>query len=110
MNLIAFRGPWIGQHHLIFNQEQLEDEHKFSDYKIQESTIVLLRCQTVFLVSIMPGTRDLQGCLERIRLDVTGSETIGNLKVRLWDGGLIPPSKKIQSRLGLYLTAFWFFG
>ena len=94
MNSITFHGPWIGQHHLIFNQEQLEDGHKFSDYKIQESTIIYLRCQTVFLISIIPGTRDLQGCLERIRLEVTGSETIASLKVRLWDGELIPRSKK----------------
>ena len=36
--------------------------------------------------------------LHRMRLgvEVTGSETVGSLKGRLWDGGLIPRSKKIQ--------------
>ena len=39
--------------------------------------------------------------LRRIRLglEVARSETIGSLKARLWDGGLIPRSKKIQFKL-----------
>ena len=41
---------------------------------------------------------DQRGDLRRMRLglEVTGSETVGSLKGRLWDGGLIPRSKKIQ--------------
>jgi hypothetical protein len=50
-------------------------------------------------ITVVPGTRDETGDAVRIRLEVTGSETIGNLKVRLWDGGLIPRSKTIQSHL-----------
>jgi hypothetical protein len=49
----------------------------------------------VFPISVKPTTRDRHGGEVRIRLEVTGSETIGNLKIRLWDGGLIPRSKKI---------------
>ena len=102
MNSIAFHGPWIDQQHLFFNQQQLEDGYKFSDYKIQESTIIRFRCQTVYRISVIPATRDRHrpyDSMERIRVEVTGSETVGNLKVRLWDGGLIPRSKKIESKL-----------
>ena len=91
MNRITFYGRWIDQQHLFFGQQQLEDGYKFSDYKIQESTII--RCQKVYLISVRPETHG-----ERIQVEVTGSETIGNLKVRLWDGGLIPRSKKIESK------------
>ena len=102
MNSNAFRGPCIGQLHLIFNQQQLEDGYKFSDYNIQEGTTIRFACQMdkVFPITVKPTTRDQYGGMMRIRLEVTGSETIGNLKVRLWDGGLIPRSKKIQSQLG----------
>lgn len=55
----------------------------------------------VFPISVQPTTRDRHGGVVRIRLEVTGSENIGSLKVRLWDGGLIPRSKKIQPHLGL---------
>ena len=96
MDSIAFHGRWRGQHHLIFNQQQLEDRYKFSDYDIQESTIIRFRCQRVFLISIT-ATSDQHGDADGkpIRLEVTGGETIGNLKARLWDEGLIPRSKKI---------------
>ena len=100
MDFIAFHGPWIGQYHLIFNEQLLKDGNKFSDYKIQEGTIIRFRCQTFFLI-VIPATRNQYGGMEPIRLEVTGSETIGNLKDRLWDGGLIPRSKKTQSRLRL---------
>ena len=102
MIFIAFLGPCIGQQHLIFNQQQLEDGYKFSDYNIQEGTIIRFACQMnkVFPISVKPTTRDEHGGVVRIRLEVTGSETISNLKVRLWDGGMIPRSKKIQSQLG----------
>ena len=97
MNSIEFDGPWKGQH-LIFNQQQLEDGYKFSDYNIQESTIIHFRWETVFLISVT-ATLDRYGREERIRLEVTGNETIGNLKARLWEGGLIQHCKKIQSKL-----------
>ena len=102
MNSIAFRGPHIAQQHLIFNQQQLEDRYKFSDYNIQEGTTIRFACQMdkVFPISVKPTTRDQHGGVVRIPIEVTGSETIGNLKVRLWDGGLIPRSKTIQPRLG----------
>ena len=99
MDSIAFHGRWIDQQHLFFGQQQLEDGYKFSDYNIQESTIIRFR-EAVYFITLIPGTRSLSCGLERIRVDVTGSETIGNLKVRLWDGGLIPRSKKIESKLG----------
>ena len=106
MNSIAFHGPWRGQHHLIFNQQQLEDGYKFSDYNIQESTIISFRCQGVFLISITATSDKRQRLgigdseVERIQLEVTGGETISSLKARLWDEGLISQSKKIQSQLG----------
>ena len=101
MNFISSLGPWVGQQHLIFNQQQLEDKYKFSDYNIQENTIIRFACQMdkVFPITVKPTTRDEHGGAMRIRLEVTGSETISNLKVRLWDGGMIPRSKKIQSQL-----------
>ena len=102
MNSIAFHGPYLGRQHLIFNQQQLEDRYKFSDYNIQESTIIRFASQMdkVFPISVKPTTRDLHGGVVQFRLEVTGSETIGNLKVRLWDGELIPRSKKIWPQLG----------
>ena len=51
MNSIEFDGLWKGQH-LIFNQQQLEDGYKFSDYNIQESTIIHFRWEMVFLISV----------------------------------------------------------
>ena len=102
MNSIALLGPWIDQQHLISNQQQLKDGHKFSDYNIEDSTLATVtirfpfQMDKVFLISVMPKTRDQRGDMVRIRLEVTGSETIGNLKVRLWDGGMIPRSKRIQ--------------
>ena len=98
MDSIKFHGPWRGQR-LIFNQQQLEDGYKFSDYNIQESTIIRYHFQTVFLITVV-GRRYQHGGLGRIRLEVTDSETIGSLKARLWDGGLIPRSKKFQLQLG----------
>ena len=98
MSSIAFHGPWRGQHHLIFNRQQLEDGYKFSDYNIQESAVIHFRRQRVFLITVTLNR--YYGPGEQIQLEVTGSETIGNLKARLWDGGLIPRSKKIQSQLG----------
>ena len=96
---ITFHGSHIGQQHLIFNQQQLEDEYKFSHYKIHEGTIIRIPCQMdkVYLISVKPAAR-----ISRIRLEVTGSETISNLKVRLWDRRLNPRSisKNIQSQLG----------
>ena len=44
-------------------------------------------------------------CSIRLGLEVTGSETIGSLKAHLWDGGLIPRSKKIQ----LHWNRNWLF-
>lgn len=101
MIFIAFHGPWTGQQHLIFNQQQLEDKYKFSDYNIQESTTIRFASQMdkVFPISVKPTSRDQHGGAVQIRLEVNRSETIGNLKVRLWDGGLIPRSKKIRSQL-----------
>ena len=96
MNPIASHGLWRGQHHLFFNQLQLEDGYRFSDYNIEENAIICFRCQTVFFISVT-ATLDRHGGGARIRLEVTGSETIANVKARLWDGGLIPRSKKIQS-------------
>ena len=103
MNSIAFHYSYLGRQHLIFNQQQLEDGYKFSDYNIQESTIIRFACQMdkAFPISVQPTTRDRHGGVVRIRLEVTGSETIGNLKVRLWDGGFLQRSKKIQPQLGL---------
>ena len=95
MNSIAFHGRWIDQQHLIFNQRQLEDGYKFSDYNIQESTVIrFARQMEVFPISIQTRNRRL------VRLKVTGSETIGDLKVRLWDRAWISRSKKIYSQLG----------
>ena len=39
------------------------------------------------------GRRDGSPRRIRLGLEVTGSETIGSVKARLWDGGLIPRSK-----------------
>ena len=95
--------PYLDRKHLIFNQQQLEDEYKFSDYNIQENTIIRFACQMDkgFPITVIPTTRDRDGGMVRIRLEVTGSETIGNLKARLWKGGFIPRSKKVRPQLEL---------
>ena len=94
MKSISSHGPWRGQHHLYYNQQQLEDGYRFSDYNIQENTIIVFRCHSVFLISVT-ATLERHGGGMAVRLEVTGNETISSLKARLWDGGLIPRSKKI---------------
>ena len=98
-----FRGTWIDQQHLVFYQQRLEDDRNSFYYKVQENAVMRFPCKMdkVYPISIKPvfWDHDEYGGKILIRNEVTGSETIGNLKARLWDGGLIPRSKRVHRQL-----------